>query len=172
MKWNQTTIVLSICFVVLCVAGTVVLWRGVQSAIILQQAKSWPTVQGTITSCKFENRANQKGDVKGKAIIKYKYQVKGKPYKNDKLSFDTNGVHSRDAQKAIFEKLKAVKQIKVYYNPDDPRQSALSCETSGDMYFSLIIGTVCLSIALGLGLLALPGTKADQALLKNLKTYE
>lgn len=151
MKFNGTTIFLWLLFLTCGVCGAVLLWRGVQSAVLLQRAKSWPTTRGTITACKLEEKRKPNGRTAGELTIRYTYQVNGKAYENDRLSFDYDSLHSYQAMQRVEEKLKGVKQIDVYYNPTNPQMAAISCNTNGEVYGILALAITALAFTLGIG---------------------
>lgn len=98
----------------------------------------WPTAPGQITTLDMQDRVedtdmsmvgNVAPTVK-EVVIVYTYQVDGTTYTNDKIYFDERLPQNRrlvepeDADK-ISQKYQVGKSVSVYYDPDDPTQSAL-----------------------------------------------
>ena len=92
------------------------------------ESNSWPTIDGVIITSQIEQQtstsgegANKKTTVKSVPKIAYQYQVGGQLYKNTKISFlSSSGNASR-----IVDQYPEGKTVRVYYNPDKPKQAVL-----------------------------------------------
>ncbi|AUH71188.1 Protein of uncharacterised function (DUF3592) [Legionella sainthelensi] len=124
-------------------------WQDRQALV---RAKSWLITQGRITSCEWTEV--------GHSIwpkIEYSYQVDDKDLTGEYLFLDTahnnpNSKYSRSIAYKAAVAFKEDKEIDVYYNPNNPEQSALDVTVPTKLNIILIlIGSF---IILHLGLIA------------------
>lgn len=112
-------------------------WRDRQA---LLQAKSWLKAKGHITHCEWTEA--------GHSIwpkLEYSYQVYDKELVGTYLFLDTahNNPNSKYARRIAYEAAMAFKnhqEIDVYYNPNNPEQSAL--DVMMPVKLTLIIGVI------------------------------
>ena len=109
------------------------LWGLSQSA----QISNWSTSAGVITRSWFCTRSVNLEVVYSGPCIEYRYQVKGEPY--EASSIDTQEFLGRWWMN-IPEKYAQGKEVKVYYNPTDPRVSRLEADIPPRDWITLAIG--------------------------------
>ncbi|MBZ0320305.1 MAG: DUF3592 domain-containing protein [Anaerolineae bacterium] len=111
------------------------------------KTNDWSSVSGLITTFDSQERVNDTqmsmvGDVTETAkevVIIYTYQVGGEVYTNDQVHADERLPDGRrlldptDADE-LAEKYKVGESVTVYYDPDDPRQSALQKDENRGLY--------------------------------------
>lgn len=115
----------------------------------LLQSRSWLKVSGHITRCDWSQV--------GHSIwpkIEYTYQVHEKDLTGEYLFLDTshNNPNSKYARQIAYKAAVAFKEnsaIDVYYNPNNPQQSALDVTIPGKLNLILIL--ICLLITFHLG---------------------
>lgn len=111
------------------------------------RTSDWPTASGLITTFTSEERVNDTqmslvGDVVPtvkEVVIIYTYQVGNEVYTNDKIHVDErlpNDQRLMDPEEAdaLAEKYPAGASVTVYYDPDDPRRSALQKDENRGLY--------------------------------------
>ncbi len=99
------------------------------SMYLAARSKFWPTTQGTVVSSRVARYLDS--ETAGKywygPKITYRYQVDGREYENNLLSFKEAPVHTPDRQyaKSIAAKYPRGSKVTVYYKPDSPSYAAL-----------------------------------------------
>ncbi|KTD63180.1 hypothetical protein Lsan_1450 [Legionella santicrucis] len=122
-----------------------------QDRQVLVRAKSWLITKGRITSCEWTEVGHSVWPK-----IEYSYQVYDKDLTGEYLFLDTahnnpNSKYSRSIAYKAAVAFKEDKEIDVYYNPNNPEQSALDVTVPTKLNIILIlIGTF---IVLHLGLI-------------------
>ena len=117
------------------------------------ESKNWPTVDGVIITSQTEQQtstsgegANKKTTVKSVPKIVYQYQVGGQPYDSTKISFSSPSGNA-DRIVARYPKGKAVR---VYYNPDKPKQAVLVPGDAGLNFVPYIFAGVFILLGVGI----------------------
>lgn len=127
------------------------LWQ--HDARLLDLAKAsvtWPVAQGTIEDSHIEEstESSKSGTYQVyKCVVAYRYNVGGKPYSADRISFATRADYSTQ-DRAVAEhelhEFSAGNEVKVRYNPANPSQAVLvpgvnpeSIPIGSLMYFAL-----------------------------------
>jgi len=92
------------------------------------ESKNWPTVDGIIIKSKIENQTftteengKKKTEVRPYPKIIYKYQANEKKYESTKISF----IPLPGNANQIVTRYPKGKTVRVYYNPDKPKQAVL-----------------------------------------------
>ena len=90
-------------------------------------SESWPTATGRIVRSEIEKQtrtsgegADKKNTLKESPKVSYQYQLEGKTYTSDNISFVSTG-HARQ----VVSRYPAGKSVSVSYNPDNPEQAVL-----------------------------------------------
>ncbi len=127
---EQRSAALIIGLLVLIASAATFVWH-MHGVLNDRRALAWPSVEGEITLSRVNRTVSTRGRGKDRtttvsylAEFKYRYMV-GILYENDQYSFfltDING--EEDARKASNEFPEGSK-VRVYYNPDNPRDSVL-----------------------------------------------
>ncbi|MCL9684466.1 DUF3592 domain-containing protein [Legionella maioricensis] len=123
----------------------------------LLQAQSWLKVKGRITSCEWVEQ--------GHSIwpkIEYSYQVYDKDLVGEHLFLDTkhNSPNSKYSRLIAYKAAVAYKEnaeIDVYYNPNNPEQSALDVAMPSKLNIILLLIAAMLVIHLGIMIFRLLG---------------
>ncbi len=94
-----------------------------------KKAESWPREDGEITHSEIElgTSGGTSGRVTFRADIKYKYKVKRRSYKNDKVCVGNVKVwvNNRSVAERTCREYPVGKTVKVLYNPNKPSEACL-----------------------------------------------
>lgn len=90
----------------------------------------WPTADGTIRRALLTQRTEQSADLKYNVqlfgvSVDYDFVVNGLEYSGSRMSAAPTFSSSRSTALAKSSRYSAGQQVKVYYNPSDPRESVL-----------------------------------------------
>ena len=133
-------------------AGAGVVYGGAQIVRALR-ARRWPSVDGEYAGTRLVHR-NVGGAADGAddyAYVAYRYQVAGRPYRNDRLRFGPQVVPSssvpsfdpepRDAagRARLAARFPVGAPVRVFYNPRNPADSVLHPSPSAAVW--VILGT-------------------------------
>jgi hypothetical protein len=123
----------------------------------LVQAQSWLKVKGHITSCEW---VEQQHSIWPK--IEYSYQVYDKDLVGEHLFLDTahNNPYSKYSRRIAYKAAVAYKEnaeIDVYYNPNNPQQSALDVTMPLKLNIILLLIASMLVIHIGIMIFRLLG---------------
>ena len=134
-------IIISFCFLAV---GVVILYFGIDSLKMANQAKSWPTTEGRIISSKCVYYY----EIDGLNLswtyfthVNYSYAVAEKSYKGDRIAFGYTGSWWRRPNQNIADRLSSAKTVLVRYDPDKPSTAVLSCGLNGSIVRTLLIGS-------------------------------
>lgn len=121
-----------------------------QDRQVLVRAKSWLITKGRITSCKWTEVGHSVWPK-----IEYSYQVYDKDLTGEYLFLDTahnnpNSKYSRNIAYKAAVAFKEDKEIDVYYNPNNPEQSALDVTVPTKLNIILILIGAFIVLHLGL----------------------
>ncbi|MBN1546207.1 MAG: DUF3137 domain-containing protein [Syntrophaceae bacterium] len=118
------------------------------------QSKTWPTVEGNIIRSEIEQYAGAGGEgtnaettVQEYAKIAYQYLVDGRQYESDKISFSSS---SKNAGQLVSRYPKG-KTVRVYYNPDKPKQAVLVPGSAGINYAPYFFSGMFILLGMGMG---------------------
>jgi hypothetical protein len=116
------------------------------------ESKDWPTVDGVITQSEIEHQTSTSGEgsdkkttVKSYPKIAYQYRIDGQPYESTTVSFSSS---SNNAKQIVAQYPKG-KTVRVYYNPDKPRQAVLVPGNSGVNFVPYIFAIVFILLGMG-----------------------
>ncbi|NNF98209.1 MAG: DUF3137 domain-containing protein [Desulfobacteraceae bacterium] len=98
------------------------------------ESRTWPTVDGVIIKSEIEEQtsttgegANKKTEVKSYAKIAYEYRIDGQKFESKKISFSQTSGNA----KQVVDRYRKGTSVRVYYNPDKPKQAVLVAGNSG-----------------------------------------
>lgn len=134
-------VIAMILFAVTAVIGLVLINVSRQVAAKAEAIRSWPTTSGTITVAKTVTKTTGTGTERRTYLapyVEYKYSVGGEEYTGSRISIGPEEVRSvgidikgaevkvvdSEGKKAI-KKYSVGKEIPVYYNPDNPKDTVL-----------------------------------------------
>ena len=93
---------------------------------------TWPSAGGRVVSSRVKHSTTTSGTGASRstthhyeAIIKYEYTVDGSKYTNDRYSFFGSDAKGKSHSRRLVDKHPRGKRVKVFYNPQKPRDSVL-----------------------------------------------
>jgi hypothetical protein len=100
--------------------------RNKQANVVKAAAQSWPHTNGTVMRSRVESRrsGNSTSHV---PVVVYSYEVKGTTYQSQSIKAGDEYMSIRimnQAQETV-DRYPAGSSVKVYYNPDNPKESGL-----------------------------------------------
>jgi hypothetical protein len=130
-------IIISLCFFAV---GVGMLCSGINNLMMANQAKSWPTSEGTIKSSKCVYYYLVDEGSSYFTYVNYSYTVAGKSYEGDRIAFGYTGSWWRRPNQKIADRLSSAKTVLVRYDPDKPSTAALSYGLNGSTAMTLFAG--------------------------------
>jgi len=112
--------------IILVLWGLFLCYCAIKNIIILHNQKTYPSVIGSVISTKvFEIRGGDDPTTWGPEV-RYSYIVNGVTYESSNFCFTATGSeNSWKKAKAIIDKYPVNGSVKVYYMPDNPKNSAI-----------------------------------------------
>mgnify|MGYP006291571969 CR=1 FL=1 len=123
-------------------------WQGLSDAVTATLAKSWPTVQGTISFVDIKKSTNWRRINKYSYVIKYDYEVDGNKYIGDRIDNGDRGGSSIDKVMTTLSRYEKGDTVKVYYNKKSPETSLLEVGTTSDNWWVLFGGILITGIGI------------------------
>ncbi len=132
------------------IAGAVLMIVGARNIQGAWESENWPHVDGTIIESKVglhtSRSSNGRSSTSYSVDVGYSYTVEGKEFTGDRLRFgEMNSNKRRDANSKA-KKFGEGKQVKVYYDPEEPAESVLEPGVHGSSWFLPIFGTVFFTV--------------------------
>jgi hypothetical protein len=131
-------VIVGICFFAV---GVGILCFGINNLIMANQAKTWPTTEGTIKSCKCAYYYVMNESSSYFTHVNYSYTVAGRSYQGDRIAFGYSGSWWRKPNQKIADRLSSAKTVLVRYAPDKPSLAVLSCGLNGATIITLFTGS-------------------------------
>lgn len=148
-------------FLGIAVGGLMLLGAGLFLTARSLGSYSWETTQGTITqsvvtsgiqgSTRFRTRGVPSNQTKQRINVEYEYEVEGKTFTNDRISFRFNEGNNIETLNALVLKYSKQSTVPVHYKPSNPGVSVLEPGIPGLAWIFLIIG-ILLIVACRFGL--------------------
>ena len=159
------TLFISVFFAV----GFGVLGYGIRSLLLSNQARTWPTTDGTIESCKVVESSDSDGSTY-RAEVAYFYTVSGHRHRGDRIAFGYSGSSGRSSHQEIADRLSSAKTVLVRYDPANPSRAVLSYGVNRSTVFLLVFGATWLLFVTGFTALWLTSSLSDTGILSTLVT--
>lgn len=124
----------SLPFVLICILPFALLGGWLLNATMFKSlkefisAQKWQSVTGRITVSKAVGERQLKGGVIYYPHVEYEYQVGGQTYENKRIQPGSSreGIrHEETVQNNVTREYPAGKEVRVYYNPNNPAESAV-----------------------------------------------
>lgn len=121
---------------------------------VSQRAKHWAQTQGQIEELNWDKEAKESW-----IQVRYSYQVLAQKLEGnclflDSLNNNPNSAYSRKIAYRIAMAFKNDASIEVFYNPDNPAESALDVHVPGKLNIILLLLALMLLLHLGMRLLS------------------
>lgn len=113
-------------FSLICIiaGGAVLFFWGIPTIQNAFASKSWPSVQGVITTSQFITDTDSDGTTY-KADIGYEYVVDGQTQNGSKVGFGDYGSSNASHARSIVNKYPPGEKVSVYYNPNQLETAVL-----------------------------------------------
>jgi len=131
-------IIISLCFFAV---GVGILYSGINNLMMANQAKLWPTTEGTIKSSKCVYYYVMSESSSYFTHVNYSYTVAEKNYEGDRIAFGYTGSWWRRPNQKIADRLSSAKAVLVRYDPDKPSMAVLSYGLNGSTAMTLFAGS-------------------------------
>ncbi len=116
----------------------------------MKEAQGWPTAEAEIVSSEIEShRRRSRSSSRSRTrevtmytpVVEYEYNVNGEIYTSSRVSFFDGSSTARFDARGVVDKYPQGKVVSAYYDPDNPQNSVLETEETGNIfYLSLIFG--------------------------------
>ena len=125
--------------------GSFLCYLAVKNIILFRNAKSFPSVMGTIVSTNIIIVQGSADD--GDAYypeVQYKYVVDGVTYYSEGVDFVKQSWSSRDKAQSIINKYPRNLRVRVYYRPENPELASLKFGLNSTVILWTIFGPIML----------------------------
>ena len=124
--------IFSLIGVVLVIVGIVMIFLRRRSAALQAASVNWPTGEGRISDAKLHSFRDNDKHLNYMARVWHAYEVNGQSYTAEKISWGGQP-YGRVATQAneILARYPVGTPVKVYYNPQKPKQSVLEPHNTG-----------------------------------------
>ena len=133
---NPIRIILCGIFVLL---GLGLIAIGLRSIYFRLASKSWPTVIGRIMASEMGRHSDKHGTVYT-ADIQYDYTVNEKLYSGNLISFGHADTSNSDDARSDLNEYPVNKEVKIYYDPDNPHRSVLQPGVGNGGFVVILFG--------------------------------
>ena len=110
------------------------------------ESRSWPHIQGTITSSDITKETRRDSNSRHRTTyyprVKYKYYVDVKYYSCNRIEFGGVSGGKRSKAKKVVDRYPSGKKVTVYYNPQDPAVAVLKAGFSWGALFAFLGGLI------------------------------
>ena len=152
------------------IAGFAMVGFGLRSGVRANQAKYWPTVNGTIASCRVAESTASDSGTSYQVEVRYLYAVSGRNYEGTRIAFGYSGSSGRGAHQEIAARLNSAESVLVHYNPRNPATAVLAYGWNRSIILLLVFGITWLLFTTGFSLLVFMTTRPDTGILNTLVT--
>ncbi len=125
---SQKSIIAWVFVLLFAAAGCAAIYYGGCGIIMGAASSKWPSTKGTIKKCEpIRSSNNKKNSMKKvyRARVVYEFIVDGETFTGDRYSYGEQTQGSYSSADSAKRKFHQGKGIKVYYDPNDPRESVL-----------------------------------------------
>jgi hypothetical protein len=145
------------------IIGVVMLGLGIVTGVhgkgILDEARAstkWPAVPGRVTESHLTTSHDRHGTTYG-AHVEYTYTVEGREHRGSTVWFGEDRTSDRSAAQKTLALFPTGKEVRVFYQPDEPDTSVLEPGTYPSSYVVLAGGLIFALV--GVGMLIRPVSK-------------
>lgn len=136
---------------VLIASGIFVMGFGVNPILQTRDSASWSSTRGQIINSQLVTPRDTTAGLGFKATVEYQYDVEGRQFTGDRISFSDAYSSNEEYHQEIVDKYFPGKRVEVFYNPSNPLESVLEKRFARQSFLWIFIGIV----VFGLGLAAL-----------------
>lgn len=134
--------------IVCLIGGPWAVWHGFSVLLADSRAKAWPTTPGVITVLDVTAKQGTKGGVTYEPVIKYRYGVGEKHFRNDRVDFGRHGTSSVEEAARFAARYQLEQEVPVHYDPTDPQSAVLEVGSHSSAWLDIAAGLGFTAIAL------------------------
>jgi hypothetical protein len=114
-------------FLLFFLAGVAMVVAGHRMQVKARQAQTWPTVQGTIVDITFDDSSDPTSSsaTTCQTNVRYSFVVAGRQFEASRIAFGYSANRNRQAEFALYSRLKQAGTVTVRYNPAQPSEASL-----------------------------------------------
>ena len=124
-KSMGTVLIIVIFFGAFAAFGGVALFIVAEGAYYGYASRSWPSAEGIIDESRIDTQRAKNDQKKHNLVIRYHYNVDGRPYHNDKAQFLDNVFYPNTSKREVVARFLDGQTVRVHYNPSNPQTAVL-----------------------------------------------
>lgn len=132
----------------LLLAGFYFMGKGVSGVFFIQEARSWPVVQGTVHAKDVWTRSGRHGSKDYIPLIRYYYEVNGAAYTSEKLCHASPSASSKADALELLSSYSVGMPATVHYDPRNPANEVLQIDSNLSMLVKAGLGLVLFLLGL------------------------
>ena len=140
MDWWLFGLIFLVIGVIFLVIGLVAIKRA-------KTAQSWPSIAGTVVRSEVVRHESTDEDgstsTTYEPVVQYDYSVMGQPFTGKRIAFGSNRYNYKKAAE-VTARYPMGGRVKVFYNPDKPKDAVLETVAAGGKLF-VILGGILLA---------------------------
>lgn len=129
--------------------GGVIIYSAMPGVDEASRSGSWPSTEGKVVVSEvvgtYGNTTRRTGSA-WKAHVEYRYEVDGKQYTSSRISFSDYGSSIKSSHEERAGRYPAGKEVRVFYDPKDPRKAVLEIGAPVVDYLTIAFGAVFVGI--------------------------
>ena len=131
--------------------GLLAFVTGIRELIDANASSNWPAVERTITRAEIKvteqtRTKSTKREYSYEAEIEYEFSINKSPVKGDRIKYGE--VTNKEIAERMVKKYPVGKQVKIYYDPSNPKKSVLEPGYSMGLLFLPLMGLVAMVAAI------------------------
>jgi type IV pilus assembly protein PilM len=136
-----------------CLLGVFPILCGVCHWATARESLTWPTAQGTITQSKVKERIEDK-EKKYYLDVVYAFRLHGFEFRGTEITSADTSYSTRMSAERDARRYHVGRDVQVYYNPDDPKETLLVPGVNWGLVFgTFVAGGLLLGAGIGMGVL-------------------
>ncbi len=124
--------------------GIVICAWGIWTIVKAKKSADWPSVKGTLISSSIRSNIKTASSDSYEAKILYSYTVNGKTYTGKRVCYGDFGIRTRSRAEKIIAHYPEGKNVRVFYDPDDPKEGILEPGITRESFGFFGIGVICI----------------------------
>ncbi|WP_081892509.1 DUF3592 domain-containing protein [Verrucomicrobium sp. BvORR106] len=131
--------------------GSYKIVRSAHGMLQAVRAQSWQEGSARVLEAKMvpKKKTRRKGSwrINDTVQVHYQFQALGRTYHGNTIHIEYDGYQPKEKHSQIFARLKAARQVRVFYNPEHPDQNALSRGVNEVLIQQFCIGLILILFA-------------------------
>lgn len=131
---------------VLLLGGILLAGLGTRVGGDVRASRDWPSTPGTVESAQVAMRSEGNERKLFAAQIRYRYDVAGRSFAGERVSFESGPSPNRGLAEAIVQRYAPGSAVRVFYDPAQPQRAVL--EPGGSSLLPWLLGGLGVALAL------------------------